>query len=520
MKRIIQTLIMSVCSVLAFAQTNEFIVLELADGTIQKLNINDVVKITFESEGNDDPTIDESFIPPITYLVGIWNGEYEGWDATQQVMTKIKRELTLYPDGRYTNIIGGQIPYVGRDTFLKFEAEGGTWTYQDGTVTYICQYDSILNFRDQSYTVYTKKHYYDHEADSYNELARFTYEHDGLRGWVTQDNNLQVSAIDKRSVVYVMNKSAELSDIKKGTLDNPYTASEAHAYAASLEANQQTEDFVYVKGFISEIQEVAPTYGNATYYIADSQTSENAFYIYRGHYLQNELFTDEDQIKVGDEVILYARLTNYRGTLPETVTGECYIYSLNGKITPTPNINYFEEPYTQWDANPDMVKSEMSNRGYTLYEDGQNSSGLRYLAYFGKKEETASFYTFNAQQILAEIDIAFFDDSVEELEDFVTTQWGYTFVGKTSDDEDVFATPDNNSYVIIYSSALSDGSTVTFVSYIKRTTASAMSLDRGHYTGPDILEHATHGDASGNLQASELYKHLKASRGKAVFMQK
>lgn len=650
MKRIIQTLIMSVCSVLAFAQTNEYMLLEQADGTVQKFNINDVVRITFESDGNDGPVIDDSFIPSITDLQGVWNGEYEGWDVTQQVMTKIKRELTLYPDGRYTNIIGGQIPYVGRDSFIKFEAEGGTWSYQDGTVTYMCQYDSILSFHDQSYIVYTKKHYYDHEAASYTEQARFTYEHDGLRDWVTQDNNLQVSASDNRRVVYVMNKSAELPNIEKGTLDNPYTASEAYAYAASLGASQQTEDYVYVKGFISEIQEVAPTYGNATYYIADSQTSENALYVYRGRYLQNEAFTSENQIKVGDEVVLYARLTNYRGTLPETVQGECYIYSLNGKTEPeasgqlynepylvwgasaddvksamqgytllseysdggvvfmiyggklqelytaygidakrnlvTAQIAidvakttiayldetiqkkyayvyesngvkmymsddaetvvflsendgdfvisyynadylladdeevYYEEPYTQWDATPDAVKVEMENRGYTLYEDGTNSSGLRYQAYLGKNKETASIYRFNAQQILAEIDIAFSDVTVEEIEAFVTAQWGYTFAGNGSDGEDVYATPDNNSYVFIYSVTLSDGSAVTYVSYIKRATASARSLVRGQDAGQDILGLTTHEAAAGNLRALELYKHFKASGGKATFMQK
>lgn len=603
---------------------------------------------------NTNFDIDNSFIPTKDYLCAIWKGEYSGWDKVQQVQTDIRRILALYPNGTYTNTIAGILPSIGKDSFIKFEAEGGTWNYQDGIVTYMCQYDSVLNFRDQSYTLYTKKHYYDHETASYTEQARFTYMHDGIRGWVTHDDNLQVSATDNRGIEYVMNKAVEMPDIEKGTLDNPYTASEAHAYAASLDANQQTEGYVYVKGFISEIQEVSPVYGNATYYIADSQTSENAFYIYRGHYLQNEAFTNESQIKVGDEVILYARLTNYRGTLPETVTGECYIYSLNGKTEPgvvvvydepytvwnasistvkdymkdytlnsetttdkgetvllysgkhqetyigyaftsmsqlvqvqvaiaiskttaeeldqliqknylyvyemdgvkmymsedtettvflsedtasdhfvinyystsyilegvDSSSTYFEEPYAQWDADPSAVKEEMANRGYTLYDEGTSSSGLYYLAYWGKMQEATSLYRFNAQQILAEIDIAFFDASVEELEEFVTTQWGYTFAGNGSDGEDVFATPDNNSYVFIYSSTLSDGSAVTYVSYIKRATASTRSLVRGQDAGQDILGLTTHDAAAGNLRALELYKHFKASGGKATFMQK
>lgn len=643
MKRIIQTLIMSVCSVLAFGQTNEYMVLEQADGTVQKLNINDIVRITFESEGNDGPVIDETFIPSLTDILGVWYGEYEGWDVLQQVTTKIKRELALYPDGTYTNNLQGAMGT--RTEFVDFEREAGTYSYDSQTqmVTYTPLTDSLINFRTHQLTSSTK--------DTYQEKAQFSYIIDGQRLWYLQDNNL-VSADDKTTpVTYYLTRTGETYVNDKGTLDNPYTASEANAYAASLEANQETEDYVYVKGFISEIQEVSPTYGNATYYIADSQTSENAFFIYRGRYLNNEAFTNESQIKVGDEVILYARLTNYRGTLPETVTGECYIYSLNGKTEPEtsddlfnePYITwgasvdevknamqgytlvseynegdyiyliydgqrqeyytaygfdskqalvfaeiaiettkttiaeldaviqrnylyvyeaddirmymsedaetvvflsevdgyflidyysteyllaedddeiYYEEPYANWNATPSVVKGEMTNRGYTLYDEGTNSSGLYYLAYLGEQKETLSLYRFNAQQILAQIDIAFSDVTVVELEEFVTAQWGYTFAGNGSDGEDVYATPDNNSYVFIYSVTLSDGSVVTYASYIKRATASAKSLVRGQNAGQDILGLTAHDDAADNLRVLELYKHFKAGRPKATFMQK
>ena len=36
------------------------------------------------------------------------------------------------------------------------------------------------------------------------------------------------------------------------------------------------------------------------------------------------------QIKVGDEVVVYGKITNYQGTTPETMQGETYLYSLNG----------------------------------------------------------------------------------------------------------------------------------------------------------------------------------------------
>ena len=39
----------------------------------------------------------------------------------------------------------------------------------------------------------------------------------------------------------------------------------------------------------------------------------------------------QTDIKVGDEVIIYGKLMNYKGNTPETVSGKAYLYSLNGK---------------------------------------------------------------------------------------------------------------------------------------------------------------------------------------------
>lgn len=120
---------------------------------------------------------------------------------------------------------------------------------------------------------------------------------------------------------------------KKGTLANPFTASEARAIAAALKANEETSDYCYVKGVIKKIDEVSPTYGNATFYIADTLSDNNMLLVYRSKYLENKDFTSEGQIVVSDRVVLYTKLTNYLGTKPETKEGSCYIYSLNGVTT-------------------------------------------------------------------------------------------------------------------------------------------------------------------------------------------
>lgn len=122
-----------------------------------------------------------------------------------------------------------------------------------------------------------------------------------------------------------------------GTLDNPYKASEAVAVAKALDSGAETANKVYVKGFVKEFntskhEDGIKNYGNALFYITDDNTYKgDAFYCYQVYYLGRKKFTSVDQIKVGDEVIIYGKLTNYNGTAETVGKGEAYIYSLNGK---------------------------------------------------------------------------------------------------------------------------------------------------------------------------------------------
>ena len=103
-----------------------------------------------------------------------------------------------------------------------------------------------------------------------------------------------------------------------------------------ITAGQGLETEVYVIGTITKIQEVSTSYGNATYWIGDgTEYSANDLEIYRGYYLEGENFTAEDQIKVGDKVIVYGKLVDYKGT--KEMTGSS-IYSLNGVTTGISNI--------------------------------------------------------------------------------------------------------------------------------------------------------------------------------------
>ena len=124
-----------------------------------------------------------------------------------------------------------------------------------------------------------------------------------------------------------------------GTLNNPYTPAQAIAAVANLTWTSNTEydktDKVYVKGKISKIANNGTytqggTYGNASYYISADGTENEEFYIFRSLYFNGEKYTSGTDIKVGDEVIVYGALMNYKGNTPETVANENWLYSLNG----------------------------------------------------------------------------------------------------------------------------------------------------------------------------------------------
>ncbi|MGI6242119.1 MAG: hypothetical protein ACOYJK_01045 [Prevotella sp.] len=92
----------------------------------------------------------------------------------------------------------------------------------------------------------------------------------------------------------------------KGSIGNPYSPSEA---LAAYNPNKTTE--CYIKGIISEIQEVSTKYGNATYYISDDGTSNNPLYVFRGKWIGGVDFTATDQIVVGGSVLVKGTMKTF-----------------------------------------------------------------------------------------------------------------------------------------------------------------------------------------------------------------
>lgn len=116
-----------------------------------------------------------------------------------------------------------------------------------------------------------------------------------------------------------------------GILNNPFTACMANVLAGSLEQGETTSEDYYVKGKIADIKYTfSEQYGTATFFISRDGSNDYTFQAYSVYYLENKPWVEGNtQIKVGDEVIICGKLTNYNGT-PETASKKAYIYSLNG----------------------------------------------------------------------------------------------------------------------------------------------------------------------------------------------
>ncbi len=142
----------------------------------------------------------------------------------------------------------------------------------------------------------------------------------------------------------------------EGTLASPFTVADALAKCAEVGETATTQEY-YAQGYVTSIKEISTNYGNATFEIADAKgDTTTTILVYRAKGLENKNITDENLLKIGDQVIICGKLVNYKGNTPEFTQG-CYIYSLNGKTkeeggdTPTPEtIGSKDNPKTVADA--------------------------------------------------------------------------------------------------------------------------------------------------------------------------
>lgn len=176
-----------------------------------------------------------------------------------------------------------------------------------------------------------------------------------------------LETVQNAAYLYSLNGKSEGGDTpdpqptgELGTADNPITVAKALSVIETLSDGATTDTEAFVKGKVKSVTEVSTQYGNATYIISD-EGADNELTVFRGKNFGGENFTSEDQIKVGDEVIVKGKLQKYvkNGEItPEIATGS-QIVKRNGEGgsgTPDPNPN----------PNPDQKFGTLDGNVLTL----------------------------------------------------------------------------------------------------------------------------------------------------------
>ena len=129
--------------------------------------------------------------------------------------------------------------------------------------------------------------------------------------------------------------------------------------------NINLTQYCYIKGKIQEIKDqFAAQFGNATFYIADDENSQK-FLIFRTYYFGGEKWKEGDgQLKIGDEVVVCAKLINYMGNTPETNQGGKLI-SVNGKTSIEGGSETPDTPSTTEGISVNGLTVTLTNSGVT-----------------------------------------------------------------------------------------------------------------------------------------------------------
>ena len=211
-----------------------------------------------------------------------------------------------------------------------------------------------------------------------------------------------------------------------GTKEDPYNVAGAQKLIDQV-GNSESE-FIYVKGIISQIDEInkpdsnGRTYGNATYFISDDGTTVGQLEVYRGFGLGGDKL-EEGDLKVGDEVIVYGKVINYNNKTHEFTSGS-KLYSLNGqtkdveeKMGEAKGSGTLEDPYNPagaaqavkdltWTSNTEYqttdvvyVKGKISriDSGGTYNESGTYGNAKFYISEDGS--ESGEFYCYRVMYL-------------------------------------------------------------------------------------------------------------------------
>ena len=144
-----------------------------------------------------------------------------------------------------------------------------------------------------------------------------------------------------------------------------------------IQADQTLEQTIYVKGVVCQIDEISPSYGNATYYLSDDGSKKGSYgadgkgdgnwlEIYRGAWLNGAKFTKGDEFSVGDEMVVCGVLMSYKGT-PETKEKTAYVVSIEKSLIGIESVELLDveegEGVTEYPKEGGSIKVNLTLKG-------------------------------------------------------------------------------------------------------------------------------------------------------------
>ena len=236
------------------------------------------------------------------------------------------------------------VPELDNISDVFVDSEGNAVTYPDAKdiTASVEEYSaSVAEYIKFSGTLKVSGNYYNVEFDGVDpdvKQGSIVYPVDALdaKAWdgkkITITGYFNGLSSKGKFVNIVATKIQEFVDNPKGTLRNPYGATEI---AALIKGGTIPEGKVYVRGIINKIDNVDTGYGNAQYWLSTDGTTAD-FEAYRSMYYGGEKWTEDnkDAIKEGDEVLLYGEVTYYaKNDVAEFKQGN-YLITINGKALP------------------------------------------------------------------------------------------------------------------------------------------------------------------------------------------
>ncbi len=219
----------------------------------------------------------------------------------------------------------------GKISSIKFE-----YSAQYGTATYNISDDGSTG---TEFTVYGS-YYFESKSWQEGQTQIAVGDEVIVCGRIINYNDKTPEFADKKNYLVSLNgkTSSEVGPVENpedkmehGTSTAPISVSDAIDDAVAIGTSASTGDF-YVKGKICSIKyEYSAEYGTATYNISEDGSDGSVFTVYNSYYFDNKKWQEGDnQIAVGDEVIVCGKIINYNGNTPEFVSKQNYLVSLNG----------------------------------------------------------------------------------------------------------------------------------------------------------------------------------------------